>query len=71
MLAIEEEHQRPRPGGASRGGEEGQGLRPEGQTKEWLRSYDFDKETLDAGDAAQWLGVRQQEGRRTADATAE
>ena len=36
----------------------GLGLRPEGPMKEWLRGYDCNRETLNAGEAAQCLGVR-------------
>ena len=39
----------------------GQGKQPEGQLKEWLRSYGCEQEAVDAMDAARWLGVRKQE----------
>ena len=39
----------------------GQGARPAGQMKEWLRGYECDQETLNAEDSAQWLKVRKQE----------
>ena len=59
--AIKEEPRRPHNGDAKRRGKEGQGIRPEGQVKEWLRGYGCDDEVLDAAGTERWLGVRRQE----------
>ena len=34
----------------------GQGIRPEGQVKEWLRGYGCEDEVLDAAGTERWLG---------------
>ena len=63
IWAVKEEHRRSDNGGVDGAARRGQGVRPAGQMKEWLRGYDCDQETLNAEDTAHWLKVRKQEAR--------